>query len=126
MTVDEFNEAAKEVSVLRAEVVEARSKLQEGTVEQKREAREVLQSARAALSKAETVVAKVATMSDFQFEIGYGVVMTADAGQITAWIDANKDFDRWEMCNPDRWKVPPEEPLKPTTLAKVKWGEWRR
>lgn len=126
MTVDEFNEAAKEVSVLKAEVVEARSKLQEGTVEQKREAREVLQSARAALSKAETVVAKVATMSDFQFEIGYGVVMTADAGQITAWIDANKDFDRWEMCNPDRWKAPPEEPLKQTTLAKVKWGEWRR
>jgi hypothetical protein len=35
MTVDKFNEAAKEVSELRAEVVEARKNLQVGTVEEK-------------------------------------------------------------------------------------------
>ena len=124
MTVGDFNEAAKEVSELRAEVAEARSKLQDGTVEEKQEARGALQTARAALAKAEAVVAKTTTMSDFQFELG--IVVTADVPQISTWIDANNDFVPWEMCNPDGWKEPPEEPLKPTTLAKVKWGEWRR
>ena len=124
MTVGEFDEAAKEVNVLRAEVVEARRTLQEGTVEEKREAREVLQTARAALSKAEAVVAKVDALSDFKFELG--VVMTADAGQIAMWIEQNSHPVPLDMCDPDRWKAPPEEPLKPTTLAKVKWGEWRR
>lgn len=124
MTVGEFNEAAKEVNVLRAEVVEARRTLQEGTVEEKREAREVLQTARAALSKAEAVVAKVDALSDFKFELG--VVMTADAGQIAMWMEQNSQPVPLDMCDPDRWKAPPEEPLKPTTLAKVKWGEWRR
>ena len=125
MTVGEYNEAIKGLPVLRAEVAEARSNLQAGTVEEKREARGVLQSARAALAKAETVVAKVATMSDFTFELG--VVMTADAGQIGEWIDQNAQTIPWGMCDPDApWVKPPDEPLKPTTLAKVKWGEWRR
>jgi hypothetical protein len=125
MTVGEYNEAVKGLPVLRAEVVEARSNLQVGTVEEKREARGVLQSARAALAKAETVVAKVTTMSDFTFELG--VVMTADAGQIGEWIDQNAQTIPWGLCDPDTpWVKPPTEPLKPTTLAKVKWGEWRR
>ena len=125
MTVGEYNEAIKGLPVLRAEVAEARSNLQAGTVEEKREARGVLQSARAALAKAETVVAKVATMSDFTFELG--VVMTADAGQIGEWIDQNAQTIPWGVCDPDApWVKPPDEPLKPTTLAKVKWGEWRR
>ena len=85
MTVDEFNEAAKEVTILQAEVAQTRSLLNVGTVEEKREARATLQSARAALAKAETAVASVAAMSDFTFELG--IVMTGDAGIISAWVE---------------------------------------
>ena len=133
MTVDEFNEAAKEVTALQAEVAEARNNLQVGTVEERREARAVLQSARAALAKADTVEARVVAMSDFTFELG--IVMTGDAGVISAWVEATSVEAEgglmptipMDMCDYDSgWKSPPAEPLKPTTLAKVKWGEWRK
>ena len=124
MTVDEFNEAAKEVTILQAEVAEARSNLQAGTVEEKREARAALQSARAALAKAETAVASVAAMSDFTFELG--IVMTGDAGIINAWVEEEPTIPM-DMCDYEfGWRIPPQEPLKPTTLSKVKWGEWRK
>ena len=124
MTVDEFNEAAKEVTILQAEVAEARSNLQAGTVEEKREARAALQSARAALAKAETAVASVAAMSDFTFELG--IVMTGDAGIISAWVEEEPTIPM-DMCDYEfGWRIPPPEPLKPTTLSKVRWGEWRK
>jgi transposase InsO family protein len=122
MTMDEFNEAAKELTVLRAEVVEVRGNLVQGTVDEKREARADLQIARAALAKAEAVVASVAARREFTFELG--IVLTGDAPLINQWVRANPAPPLY--CDPNVWKEPPTEPLKPTTLAKVKWGEWRR
>ena len=123
MTMDEFDKAAKELTVLRAEVAEVRSNLDQGNVEDRREARADLQSARAALAKAETVVATVAARQEFAFELG--VVLTGDVGYINEWVRENPGVPPG-YCDPDLWEDPPSEPLKPTTLAKVKWGEWRR
>jgi hypothetical protein len=76
------------------------------------------------------VEARVAAMSDFTFELG--IVMTADAGVINQWVEATSSEEGiptipMEMCDYDTgWLAPPDEPLKSTTLAKVKWGEWRK
>ena len=123
MTVRAFNEASSEVADLRADVEEARRRLQDGTVEEKRAARSDLTSAKSALSKAEGVIASVA--GALEFRMSWDLIPTGDLPLIERWIVEN-DRGPTELTFRDMWGLDAmTPPMAAASLAKVKWDVWR-